>query len=150
MGAFNTFANGDQDIEKLLASRVRDRDEALPDRQSLMTLARLATLVAARIEGHDPGQKRDEWRTYALEMRNSASQLAEDSRRDDRPAMLSSARRLGASCQKCHEVFRGRPYLASADPRVRERFPTRNRIRSYYAARPSVGPTGPGLESTDG
>jgi RNA polymerase sigma factor (sigma-70 family) len=159
MSTFKTSSKDDRDIESILSDRFRDETSA--DRESLMSFARLATQVAARIEGHDPVQKRDEWRKYAVEMRDSALQLAQDSQRDDRKAMLISARRLGASCQKCHEVFRRRPFLAfasgflashasgPADTTMRERFPTRNRIRSYAVTSP-VETIAPELQSTDG
>jgi RNA polymerase sigma factor (sigma-70 family) len=104
MSTFKPFSQGDQDIENRLIGRFRD--EASPDREPIISFARLAALVAARIEGHDPGEKRNDWRKYAVEMEDSALQLARASQRDDRLAMVSAARRLDASCQKCHEVFR--------------------------------------------
>jgi Sigma-70, region 4/Cytochrome C' len=104
MSTFKPLSKGDQDIENILTNRFRN--EASADREPVISIARLATLVAARIEGHDPGEKRDDWRKYAVEMQHSALQLAQASQRDDRLAMLVAARRLDASCHKCHEVFR--------------------------------------------
>jgi RNA polymerase sigma-70 factor (ECF subfamily) len=104
MSTFKPYLKGDQDFENRLIGRFRD--EPSPERESIISFARLAALVAARIEGHDPGEQPKVWRKYALEMQHSASQLAEASQRDDRLAMLSAARRLDASCHKCHEVFR--------------------------------------------
>ena len=159
MSTFKTFSTGDQDVESIVTNRFRDQGS--PDRESLNRFARLATLVAERIEGHDPGQKQEEWRIYTVEMRDSAVQLIQDSQRDDRLSMLRSARRLDASCQKCHQVFRRRPDLAvvrgfltshlsgPAASTVRERFSTRDRIRRY-AVDPPAQTIAPGLVSSDG
>jgi RNA polymerase sigma factor (sigma-70 family) len=159
MSTFKPFSKGNHDIENILTDRFRD--EASPDRESVIHFARLASLVAARIEGHDPGDKRDDWRKYAAEMRSSAVRLVQVSQRDDRSAMLAAARRLDTSCRQCHEVFRRRSYVAlaggflashafePADATDCERFPTRNRIRSY-AVHSALETIRPGLGSTDG
>ena len=45
------------------------------------------------------------WRGFAFEMRQSGLQLAQATQEHDELAMLSAARRLDASCVRCHEVF---------------------------------------------
>jgi RNA polymerase sigma factor (sigma-70 family) len=172
MSTFRPFSKDAQDIDDILTNWFRD--ESSLEREPIISLAELAALVAAQIEGHDPGEKPDDWRKYTVEMGVSALQLAQDARRDDRSAMLASVRRLDAICHKCHEVFRRRPIVnstksafsegypsqrrwiflathafASSDAAVRERFPTRNRIGSY-AVDPAVDPIGESLGSTDG
>ena len=60
-------------------------------------------------------KNRTDWRAYAIEMRRSASVLAQATQKNDTSAMLAAARRLDASCLKCHEVFR-RPSERSDGP----------------------------------
>jgi hypothetical protein len=175
MHILKPFSRDDQDIETILENS--RYDWRFTNREPLISYGRLATLVAAQIENHNPGDNKDVWRKYAVEMRDSASQLSEASRRDDRLAMLAAARRLDASCQKCHEVFRPRlnrglsgisTSRVSAESRLsrrpgifltrwsriagnslRERISTRDRIRSY-AVGPIIGAMGSRLESTNG
>ena len=82
-------------------------ESSLPsDLAQIITLARQTAQVATEIETHDPGKNRDEWRNYADEMRRSSVQLAQTTQENNQLAMLAAARRLDASCLKCHEVFR--------------------------------------------
>jgi RNA polymerase sigma factor (sigma-70 family) len=76
-----------------------------PDPTQIIDLARHATRAAKMLETHDPGKNRDGWRSYAVELRHSAEQLTQAAQEYNQLAMLSAARRLDASCLKCHEVF---------------------------------------------
>jgi RNA polymerase sigma factor (sigma-70 family) len=76
------------------------------DPAQMITLARQAAKAAAEIEMHDPGKNRDAWRRYAVEMRQAAVQLTQATQDHNQLAMVSAARRLDASCMRCHEVFR--------------------------------------------
>jgi RNA polymerase sigma factor (sigma-70 family) len=76
------------------------------DPAQMLNLARQAVKAATAIENHDPGRNWDGWRSYTSEMRQSALQLAQATQEQNQLAMLSAARRLDATCVKCHEVFR--------------------------------------------
>ncbi len=83
-------------------------DEASPaaDRAQLVALAAHAVRVADRIEDHDPGRRRNEWKHYAHDMGMAAQQLTNAATMDDRPATRRAAGRLVAACVQCHETFR--------------------------------------------
>ena len=68
MTPLKPFGDGANGVETMLAGFARGR-AASSDRESIISFARLAALVAETIEGHDPGKKRDEWRKYTVEMR---------------------------------------------------------------------------------
>jgi RNA polymerase sigma factor (sigma-70 family) len=104
MSHFRPFLNTGPGIYRPLAREFGV--EGSPDPKSLLSFARLAGLVAAQVEEQDPGRKREDWRKYAAEMRNAASELRLDVEQGDRSAMLASVFRLEGSCHKCHEVFR--------------------------------------------
>jgi hypothetical protein len=67
---------------------------------------RARTAVAHRIQDHDPGRRQKDWQRLAGEMHRSALDLATALRTRQEDATLLAARRLSASCQKCHEIFR--------------------------------------------
>jgi RNA polymerase sigma factor (sigma-70 family) len=94
-------ANG---AEQMFA-RVDRARAGSPDHDQLVNLARQAAHIASGIEGHDPGRNRDDWREYVVEMRKSAMMLAQATQENDSFSMLSAARRLDSSCQKCHKLF---------------------------------------------
>jgi RNA polymerase sigma factor (sigma-70 family) len=79
--------------------------ECSPDLGQIMALARRAAEVAEEIVDLDPGTGGDHWRKYTDEMRLSAVQLADATRENNRPGILSAGRRLDASCQNCHAVY---------------------------------------------
>jgi RNA polymerase sigma factor (sigma-70 family) len=87
-----------------VATTVAPRSLA-PDPAQIINLARQAARAATVLETHDPGRNRDGWQSYAMEMRHSAEQLTQATQEHNQLAMLSAARRLDASCLKCHEVF---------------------------------------------
>ena len=103
MSPFKTLGDDGRGLENLLAAQI-ETDPARA-RDSVIRFAGQVERVASQIKGHDPGVRRDEWRKYAEEMRQSARQLTQASQSDDRLAMLRAVRRLDASCQKCHDVF---------------------------------------------
>jgi RNA polymerase sigma-70 factor (ECF subfamily) len=76
------------------------------DHEQLSRLALRTAAVAQRIQGHDPGRRQQDWQRLAGEMRGSALDLAHALRTNEEDATLLAARRLSASCQKCHEIFR--------------------------------------------
>jgi RNA polymerase sigma factor (sigma-70 family) len=77
-----------------------------PDAAQIITLARQAANAAREIETHDPGANRGVWIRSTFEMKQSALQLTQATQDHDQLAMLATARRLDASCVKCHEIFR--------------------------------------------
>ena len=79
--------------------------ERAPDLGEIIALARHAAEVADEIKDIDPGAHGVHWREYSEEMRLSALQLVRAGQGNDLPGMLSAARRLDASCLKCHAVF---------------------------------------------
>lgn len=78
------------------AGAVRERVPALADR---------AERVAADLEQFDPGRDRVVWRAAAAEMRTSAQALSNRARVGDELAMIAAARRLDATCVRCHAWF---------------------------------------------
>jgi RNA polymerase sigma factor (sigma-70 family) len=82
------------------------RGEVSLESSQVAALARQLTALALRLEAHDPGPRRDDWRAYSLEMHHSARELARASEQGDSVQMVAAARRLDAACVKCHEAFR--------------------------------------------
>jgi hypothetical protein len=114
--------DGSDSIESALAAIAGGK----PSRA--VVLGRQAALVARRIEAHDPGENRDIWRECSGEMKLAGLQLAQAAEGADRFSMFAAARRLDASCLKCHEVFcsKGKNQMRGAIrgsllPRVRAR-----------------------------
>ena len=68
-------------------------------------MARHAAQAATELETYDPGKNRDELARLRRRNARSATQLAQATQAHNQLAMLSAARRLDASCVKCHEVF---------------------------------------------
>jgi RNA polymerase sigma factor (sigma-70 family) len=79
--------------------------ESAPDLGEIMAFARQAAELATEIKDTDPAAGGSRWNDYANEMRLSAVQLAQASRENDLPRILSAARRLDASCLNCHAAF---------------------------------------------
>ncbi len=105
MSTLQPFSKGDQPIEAIVThSFGRRRRRSIASRSSVL----LAWPPWSRrgLRYMTPASSRTIGENYAVEMRDSASLLAAASQRDDRLAMLAAARRLDASCHKCHEVFR--------------------------------------------
>ncbi len=75
------------------------------DSAQILAYARRASTVAAAIVDHNPGKNREAWRNFAIEMGDSALLLAQATEENNPIAGFSAARRLDASCLKCHEVF---------------------------------------------
>jgi len=105
MTPLKPLLEGGKGAESMLARVDRARSDS-PGRDQLVNLARQAAQIAAGIERHDPGKNRDDWRESAVEMRTSAVMLAQATQENDPFGMLSAARRLDASCLRCHKIFR--------------------------------------------
>jgi RNA polymerase sigma-70 factor (ECF subfamily) len=104
MTAFRPLLDGAKGVEGAV-SRVDSDRSASPDRDQSARLSRQAARVSREIYGYDPGRNRDNWRDYVVEMRTSAVLLAQATEENDAFGMLSAARRLDVSCQKCHNLF---------------------------------------------
>jgi RNA polymerase sigma-70 factor (ECF subfamily) len=105
MEPFQPCREGGQDLGRILTALAR-ADAPPPETGQVLMLARLAVRSAAQVATHDPGRLRDDWRDSAREMEDSALELAQASQQGDQLAMVTAARRLDASCLKCHELFR--------------------------------------------
>jgi RNA polymerase sigma-70 factor (ECF subfamily) len=107
MRSFQSDAGSGPGIEGFLLRLAEDGTlPAGAGREQLTRMAHHAAGVAERIDNHDPGRRRQDWRRFSGEMRSAALDLANALQTQDDRATLRSARRLHASCQKCHEVFR--------------------------------------------
>jgi RNA polymerase sigma-70 factor (ECF subfamily) len=104
MGDFKSVSDGGQGFEALLAQMSRGERAGEPGR--VANLARQVAQVAFRLKECAPAHKRDAWNTRVTEMRQSGLELAMASEGSDQTAILAAARRLSASCVKCHQVFR--------------------------------------------
>jgi RNA polymerase sigma factor (sigma-70 family) len=92
------------------------RDAAGPaSQQHAKAVGTLATAAAQALETQNPGTfqakwqtqaANDQWRTYALLMEVSATQLVQASQAGDQPAITAAARKLESSCVECHRAFR--------------------------------------------
>jgi RNA polymerase sigma-70 factor (ECF subfamily) len=94
---------GGHGLESTLADLVGGKRDVAP--AQLAKLSEEAAEVAAQLERHRPAKQPDQWSQWAVEMRQSAMQLALVSRESDDGAILAAARRLNSTCIKCHEVF---------------------------------------------
>jgi RNA polymerase sigma-70 factor (ECF subfamily) len=97
-------SHGSQSIESLLDQIARGG--TCPDSVKIAVLARQTAESAQQLDRCDPGRLRADWRLYTTEMRHWALQLALASQRNEESEILVAARRLDATCLKCHEVFR--------------------------------------------
>jgi RNA polymerase sigma-70 factor (ECF subfamily) len=105
MAPFRPTSAGGQGIEGELL-RLADEGGPGPDRARLARMARQTAQVADTLDRHAPEQRQQEWRTFSAEMRASAVHLAAALDSGEDRAAARSARRLTASCQRCHESFR--------------------------------------------
>lgn len=95
---------------ELTLRRTAESDDARIDLGDMQRLARRTAAAADSIQGHDPGQGRQEWAQHSAAVRQASEVLAESVREgkgegDDR-AIRRAARNLYASCQHCHLAFR--------------------------------------------
>jgi RNA polymerase sigma-70 factor (ECF subfamily) len=105
MRPFQAGPDGQPGLEGLLC-QLTEQPPATLDRGLVASLATEAARLAVRIEGHDPGRRREEWRRYSRELGESARDLTGAVEADDRPATLLAAGRLYAVCSHCHHAFR--------------------------------------------
>ena len=106
MVPFRPETEGGEGLGDRLAAVVRSgRPPAEPVR--LLGLARGASRVADRIAEllPEPTADRADWRPLVAEMRGASLLLAQAARDDDGPAALEAARRLEASCVRCHAIY---------------------------------------------
>jgi RNA polymerase sigma-70 factor (ECF subfamily) len=105
MTPFKPRTEGGMELGNVL-TLIGQPDHTPPERHQVLVLARQARSTADRIEQHDPGRNRPEWRKSAGEMRLSALLLAQATDANDEPALRAAARRLSTSCTQCHLAFR--------------------------------------------
>jgi RNA polymerase sigma-70 factor (ECF subfamily) len=104
MHPFRPASEGGQGLALTLAALVRP-DAPPPGIDQIARLAHESARAADRLQAEDPARMRDRWRQSASAMRQAALELALASRDTNPLALLTAARRLDASCLKCHEVF---------------------------------------------
>jgi RNA polymerase sigma-70 factor (ECF subfamily) len=104
MASLKPLADREGGIETAIARISRDQPGLEPE--VVAALAGRVTQAAVDIEDYKPGERGEQWREYVSEMKLSAALLAQSASENDRPSMLSAARRLGASCLGCHQAFR--------------------------------------------
>jgi RNA polymerase sigma-70 factor (ECF subfamily) len=73
---------------------------------AVLAVAKRAVSDAEGLHQHDPGAGRSAWRIYAEETRRAGLALVEAVEQNDDPATVLAARRLNASCVRCHKAFR--------------------------------------------
>jgi RNA polymerase sigma-70 factor (ECF subfamily) len=103
MTPFKPAAQGGHGIESVL---LRLAAGGKPDAEPLTRLAQRTVAVSAWLQGHDPGRRQKDWHNLADDMRRSAHDLARASLAKEDEGIVLAARRLNATCQKCHEIFR--------------------------------------------
>jgi RNA polymerase sigma-70 factor (ECF subfamily) len=107
MSPFKPTREGGQGIESALLRLAREGEpEPGSDPGQLVRIVYQTAAAADFIKGHPPGARQREWQGLSDEMRRSALDLADALRAKEGNATLLAARRLTASCQKCHEIFR--------------------------------------------
>jgi RNA polymerase sigma-70 factor (ECF subfamily) len=105
MAPFQGRGEGGQGLGLVLTALAR-AEQPLPEASQVRLLAHQAARSAARVADHDPGWLHDQWRQSASAMETAALELAQATEEHDQLAMLAAARRLDASCLKCHILFR--------------------------------------------
>jgi RNA polymerase sigma-70 factor (ECF subfamily) len=105
MAPFKPSDQGGQGLWEFLSTLAREDPSSPPDHAQALILAQAAAKVARQVQALDPDDKPDLWRTFATDMQLAASQLAQAAQTNDRLGLLLAARRLDASCLKCHEAF---------------------------------------------
>jgi RNA polymerase sigma-70 factor (ECF subfamily) len=105
MASLEPLSNGGGGIETVIACI--NGDGPGRERELIVAMAGRATRAAEDIESYAPGERTEQWREYATEMKVSAALLAQAASANDRSSMLTAARRLGASCLGCHQAFCG-------------------------------------------
>jgi RNA polymerase sigma-70 factor (ECF subfamily) len=117
MRPFRPQDQGKEGARDVLSRLVDGRSStSAADRDRAAELAELTARAGAEIEDFDPGRDRLAWRASAAEMRRSAAVLAQAARAGDGPAMAAAARRLDATCVRCHAWFHAGSSLESASP----------------------------------
>ena len=118
MASFQAVSDGGSGYGPILAAAAR-LEGSRPDFDRIRPAARAAASAARRLEGQVHGPLADRWDQLAGEMKRSADDLERACRDSDTPALLAAARRLDASCLKCHTVFRqgATRYILPAGPR---------------------------------
>lgn len=107
--------NRDQEAIGELMSRLVGGEPSATDLDQAAELADLAARAATEIKDFDPGRDRLLWRAAAVEMKRSATALAESARIGNGLAMAVAARRLDATCVQCHSWFHAEPSEPASD-----------------------------------
>jgi len=105
MTPFKPSEEGGEGLEVDLA-RIAGADKSALEWNVLARLARHSARVAKEIKKLEPGNKAEQWRCLVEEMRAAAEGLAGAVQQSDDNAARDAARRLNASCVKCHVAFR--------------------------------------------
>ncbi|HEV3164498.1 MAG TPA: sigma-70 family RNA polymerase sigma factor [Isosphaeraceae bacterium] len=105
MRPFQPPEAGGEGFGRVLASLSGSQPPEL-EWNSVKKLAARSAQAAERIKDHDPGQRRDQWRSLADEMRSASLALAFAAQEKDAQATVAAARQLNASCIHCHVAFR--------------------------------------------
>jgi RNA polymerase sigma-70 factor (ECF subfamily) len=107
MRPFRPVRAGGEGIESALLRLAEDgRPPAGASPEDLIDMAQRTAQVAVTLADHDPGRRRGDWRRLAEQMRDSARELGGALAAGEEQSTLAAARRLSASCQRCHEIFR--------------------------------------------
>ena len=105
MQPFKAAAAGGQDIEHVLTS-LAGGAELDVDADRVAQMADQTAAVAEQLRDHDPGRHPAAWRQLSEQMRRAAVDLSSAVAVHDERTTLAAARRLTATCQQCHAVFR--------------------------------------------
>jgi RNA polymerase sigma-70 factor (ECF subfamily) len=93
------------ELERLLA-RIGESDPSLPPGPDAIQAARLAEAMADQIDDGRFRPNRAQAAQQATELRSSALLLAHAGQASDDPALRDAARRLSATCLRCHLALR--------------------------------------------
>lgn len=105
MATFRPVSEGGDGHGPILAAAARGQDSPA-DFARILPAARAAAAAASRLGEHDPGRSGLLWTQLAGEMRDSARELERACEASDATALVAAARRLDASCVRCHAAFR--------------------------------------------
>jgi RNA polymerase sigma-70 factor (ECF subfamily) len=108
MATFRSPSEGGNGYGTILAAAARV-DGSRPDFGRILPAARAAALAARRIQGATPARSAPLWSRFAADMRASALDLERACEQSDVAALVAAARRLDASCVRCHAAFRRGP-----------------------------------------
>jgi hypothetical protein len=104
MATLRIGSEGGDGYGRVLATAARS-EGPMVEFSRILPAARAAASAARRLELLDPGRPADLWLQLANEMRDSADDLERACKASDSRAVVAAARRLDASCVRCHAAF---------------------------------------------